>query len=331
MTTSRKQRIIYNHGHSVKDNSDDKKEVEIKFEDNSDDDDTESSLGEVKYSHGNMSINVVDARTFARATRTWTFNREINTDHTAKLKKELLESKDPHFMGSLKVVAQRNSNPLIFRMIDGQHRCAAIREIFATNVHFNMDLIIEVYYVNDIDGSESWELFKKANNVLNVEEKDKTKSGASTVVENLKKKFPKAIYEPKGEKGRVNYPYIDSNNLFLRLKKSKMFDYKTEDEIFEDILHLNLKLSLENKKSIYNSYGDQYKEKIKKSYPKCVISGCYIGLNPIKDDWIKNMESYYEKEKMRKENGGKDKDVANKNNVSNEKVQVEIEIEDEDD
>lgn len=265
------------------------KKIIVDFEDESEDEieiENESFLGEVKYSNGDMSINVVDARKFVISNKNWIFNREVNNEHVSNLKRELLKANSPHLIGTFKLVVEKKSSPLVARIIDGQHRFMAIQQIMDTDTKFNLDIVLEVYYVNDINGPDVWLLFQKANNVLNVQEVDKIVSSASYIVTELSNKFSHNIREPKGKTGRINFPSINSRLLFEKLKKSDIFDYKSKEEVFNLIIEKNLELSKKDVKDYITIFG---KEKFEKAYKKCYKDGCYLGLNE-KFTWFNEIE-----------------------------------------
>jgi hypothetical protein len=147
----------------------------------------------------------------------------MNETHVQNLQLQLKEDQD--LIGTFKVVIERN-NSNCSRVIDGQHRAEALHRIMSTNTKFNMEIKIEVYYVHDIDGPEAWNLFNKANNVLNVIEEDKNTSPASYVVTKLAKEFPVGIYDKK------------INSIFPKIDKKNCLN------ISNNLIYLNIKIKM---------------------------------------------------------------------------------------
>lgn len=257
-------------------------EIEIEFED----EDDETLLGDLAYETKKWSIYIGDAREFINSMKNWAYNRKINECHVQNLISQLKEDQD--LMGTFKVVVERN-NRKNSRVIDGQHRAEALHRIMDTNTKFNMKIKIEVYYVHDIDGSEAWNLFNKANNVLNVVEDDKNITPASFVVEKLAKEFPMGMYDKL--KNNV-FPKIDKKELFDRLKDSDIFQYKNKDEVYDLIINKNIELSKINVKEYTSLMSIVTRERIEKNYKKCKDSGFYLGLYASKSrfDWLQDLE-----------------------------------------
>jgi len=256
----------------------------------SDSDTDEQTIGREVYRENNKTIYVADARSFyLSCIKTWVFNRSLNDEHVDMLKSEILKANHPDFMGTFKLVCSTSGEKSI-RIIDGQHRMAALSKIIESDSKFNMNIILEVYNVSDIDGPESWQLFSKANNVLNVQEKDKSISGASYITSKLAQEFPLAVYDPK--KLRVNFPSIDKRLLFERLKKSSLLESFTEDEVLKMILKKNLDLSKQPQKYYTRKVDEKFQDKLEKGYKKCYKTGCYLGLH-VTDPlyWIRELEA----------------------------------------
>ena len=259
-----------------------KEELEIEFEE---EDDIENMFGEKVYENEKWSLHVADAREFIKM-KNWAYNRKMDESHVQNLVSQLKEDHD--LIGTFKVVVEKN-NHKHSRVIDGQHRAEALHRIMNINTKFNMEIKIEAYYVHDIDGPEAWDLFNKANNVLNVKEDDKSTSASSFVVTKLAKEFPLGIYDKK--KNNV-FPKIDKKELFERLKQSDIFEYKTKDEVYDLIISKNIEWSKINVKEYTSALSTKKRERIEMGYKKTKDSGFYLGLYVTNSQfsWLQELE-----------------------------------------
>jgi hypothetical protein len=98
----------------------------------------------------------------------WAFNRKLNEEHVQKIYQQLCVQNIPYLMGSIKAIRDRDNN---FQVIDGQHRLEALR-LFTTNNKQSVPIIVEIYDVPSVDTDIVLELFKMANNNLNLSIED---------------------------------------------------------------------------------------------------------------------------------------------------------------
>lgn len=202
----------------------------------------------------------------------------------------MLNTNKPDLMGTFKLLVKKD--PFCAKIIDGQHRYFALQQIIDNDTRFNLDVVLEIYYVDDLDGPEAWSLFYKANNVLNIQEKDKTASSSSFVCTNLHREFPLAVRDPKGKSNRVNFPNVDRKALFERLKKSDIFDVYTKEQVYNAIIKKNLELSKKSIKEFTSIVPANKKERIETGYRRCCKTGCFLGLHlgGNRFDWFREIE-----------------------------------------
>jgi len=259
--------------------------VEITFEedrsdeDDSPDDNNHDYLGELVYS-GTPSIYIANAREFSNHTKNWAFNRDIDEKHVQHLKDELESSQTPHFVGTFKVAIDTYNN---VRLMDGQHRHAALRRIITTNSKFNMKLILEVYSVSNVnDGVDTFVLFTKCNNVLNLLNEDIPKKIYAGVVSKLLTDYKQNIRQINAETGREpNYPNISDSKLYKELSKSGIVeDFSvTENELLRLIKAKNSYLSTLTLEELFPfKQTPNEKERCKNGWIKCSKNGFYLGL-----------------------------------------------------
>jgi len=97
----------------------------------------------------------------------WTYQRCIDPEHVNNLLSELSLSK--HFIGTFKALRDSEGS---LKLMDGQHRMAACREMMKLDPKWNMDVMLEVYDTDSFDSRTSFRMFEKANNAKNVNSKD---------------------------------------------------------------------------------------------------------------------------------------------------------------
>lgn len=73
--------------------------------------------------------------------------------------------KNKHFIGTFKVIRDTSGK---IRLIDGQHRLIALTKLMKKDSIFNVNLMVELYDIEDLVSENAVKLFKEANNCLNV-------------------------------------------------------------------------------------------------------------------------------------------------------------------
>jgi hypothetical protein len=219
------------------------------------------------YNNGNIKIYKCTARDIVPNVKLWGSQRSIRKKHVESL---ITSIKKANFlMGTFKLIRDNNSD---VRCIDGQHRITALRKIMEDDPKFDTDIIIELYETDKIDSEYSGDLFKAANNTLNISECDMPNLGAEKIISDLMKHFPGSIIDSQPDT-RVNRPRMNKNELYKHLKE------KTKDLHWEDIL--------ENIKKFNTELGmkERPKHVSLKMLEKVKKSGFYIGT--LKDlSWI---------------------------------------------
>jgi len=170
----------------------------------------------------NFSCYFISSIYFARYLQTWCYNRKINEDHKNKIKKELLEQKDPHLMGTIQIVRDKNQQA---RIINGQHRLKAIQEIIGEDIDNNFEIhcLFEVYDVDILDLINPTEteqehiiqLFKKANSSLYMTPEEENDVLCRKLVDLLSKDFIGIVDK---ETGSVHRPRIVKKDLYEQVK-----------------------------------------------------------------------------------------------------------------
>jgi hypothetical protein len=248
--------------------------------DSSDDeasDNEETIFGDPIYKNLYFELYMVSARLLCNNVGVWSSNRQLNKEHVQALEEGIYKSK--HIIGSIKIMRNKK---LEYRVFDGQHRIQTLKNIFAKDANFNIELLVEMYE-SDFDSTEALTLFSKANNVKNISSDDMPHNLAHKVAGELSKKYPEVFVTPIGDH-RINRPRIDKKVLYQSLKdtlekvstdETKNYP-KTEQEILEAIEKLN---------KIYGTKKIEGFECSVKTYRKAEIFGFYLGLLDTKT-WI---------------------------------------------
>jgi hypothetical protein len=144
----------------------------------------------------------------------WAFNRKLKEDHVQSIYEHLCSQTFPHLMGSIKAIRDTENN---FQIIDGQHRLEALR-LFTTNINKQISIIVEIYDVPSVNSDIVLELFKIANNNLNVSIEDEVDINIARIVNMLSEddELKQGIVDKKV--GRINRPRISKNALYEELK-----------------------------------------------------------------------------------------------------------------
>jgi len=226
-----------------------------------------------------------DAREICANVPIWSSQRALNTDHIQTLARDIKTS--GYVMGTFKIIKHEND----YRIFDGQHRYHALREIFIKDNEFDIEIIVEVYTVDDIDSPEALTLFSRANTIKNVEVKDTPNVISHNVVKYFSQKYSDIFIDSAK---RVNRPRIDKVFFYQKIKsildeisqENPLIENKfpkTADEIIKSIESKNCYYSLKPR--------NQYKNKgiSEVMYIKAKASKFYLGLENM-DEWINSLQ-----------------------------------------
>lgn len=200
----------------------------------------------------------------------WTYQRCIDPGHVNSLLSDLSLSK--HFIGTFKALRDSEGS---LKLMDGQHRMAACREMMKLDPRWNMDVMLEVYDTDSFDSGDSFKMFEKANNVKNVDSKDFPLKVAATIIKRCKNKWPGMLVRPREGK-RVNRPRLDTRTLYRRLKDHLPDKRIGLEELWKEITQANSRLGLCSHKTFGCSHN---------TLKKARSAGFYLGLQ--KDlEWL---------------------------------------------
>jgi hypothetical protein len=162
-----------------------------------------------------MSLCKYDAKTLCTDFDVWAFNRNLKDEHVQKIYDDLCSQKFPHLMGSVKAVKDDNNN---LQIIDGQHRLEALRMFINDYSDQHLHVFVEMYHVPSIHSDVVFDLFRIANNNLNVAVEDDVNMMIATLVNRLIEDpvLGKGIVDKND--GRVNRPRISKKALYEELK-----------------------------------------------------------------------------------------------------------------
>lgn len=175
------------------------------------------------FNHYTMQLYVCQARYFCgRAVDNWDFNRKIDEAHVNSITQELTSAIIPHLLGTIKLVQYKNNGR--YKVIDGQHRLAAISRITQQNLTWDMKLFVEIYDVEDENDTMISDLFEKANNNLNFNNSTDNPRNHNVVVEIVKqaaahKDLCDGIIDTDMSQQSVYRPRITKKELFELFKK----------------------------------------------------------------------------------------------------------------
>lgn len=251
-------------------------------QDKDDEDEDEDYLRNLIYINEHVKFYKTNVRNFVPNIKLWSFQRPVNFDHV----KELVESLKikNHFIGTFKVIKDKDGK---IRLIDGQHRYLAIKELMETDSKFNMDIIIEFYETDKIESEYSINLFNKANSCLNITENDLPNTITTAIVNNICEDFNGMIIDVKDMK-TCNRPRINKKLLYLALKEyvEKIYNNEDEEQVIIDKIYQQIK-------NINITYGNRKRSSFKSvsetMYNKCIKSGLYLGLE-CNFEWMEKLE-----------------------------------------
>jgi len=222
-------------------------------------------LKDMIYEDEHKKLFKTDARDFIPVINIWAQQRQISKEHIKKLEKEVISKK--HFKGNMKLLRDKDNN---CRLIDGQHRYHALKNIMEKDSKFNIYLILEIYETDSFDSDKSIEIFKEVNNCLNVELNDLPDKQSINLLKELIDFFPKMIKDVKEGK-RVNSPCINKRILYNQLKKYFTYSKCDYKNILKQIVETNNKYGMRGRNG--------FKKSTVKQYEKAKKKGFYLGLD----------------------------------------------------
>lgn len=243
-----------------------------------------------------VSYHFLSVRHIAPHLSTWCFNRKMDATHKNKIKLALLNKDLPHLMGSIQVVRDKKLN---CRVINGQHRLAAIQEIIKEDIDmkFKMNVMFEVYDcdIEDLDDLSDVNthvnienIFKIANNNLNMKpEQDHDLFCKQIVIAMMNDSVLKKGIVDKTN-GTVHKPKITAKDLFENFKSHLPFDKikSTVPELVVKIKTINADVSSMPFIKLFSRHNPaQFKQK---QFEKAKALGFYLNLesNMKPCDWI---------------------------------------------
>lgn len=224
-----------------------------------------------------------DASQICEELNTWAFNRKLNVEHIEHIYEELKTSRNPCFMGSIKVIKDASNN---FQVIDGQHRLQAMRKYIndidnglLPNKSKHWNIILEIYYVNSVSDPIVFELFKIANNNLNMTPEDDVNMYIAGVMDAIvsDRELNKGVIDVDG-KG-VHRPRITKKALYEAMKENiRAQDTRfSKEEIVARIKRLNNILG--NKSNLEMFGRKKLTDKNAKQKQKAEKLGFYLNLD----------------------------------------------------
>ena len=169
----------------------------------------------------------------------WTYQRCLDQSHVDSL---VSDFKQPSYtpIGTIKALINKQGE---LKQIDGQHRIAAYKKIINSDAEWNRDVILEVHKTDNFDSESSVHIFKKANNVKNLNIEDFPSKVASRLIKRCRIEWPNMLKTVAIEK-RVNRPKLNSKKLYTLFKQYLMYPSCTlkENDIWKEIIQCNRRM-----------------------------------------------------------------------------------------
>lgn len=209
----------------------------------------------------------------------WAYNRSIDEAHCKRIQEELLTMKYPHLIGSFKI-AKSSDEAQPMKLLDGHHRKSALENILKIHPEFDMEVEVDVYYVNDVENcdKELREIFIRANNNRNVSIMDVPSIIAVEVIDKMIAKWPNNI-KTDDSKGAIK-PNVTKRELYKYIKdalEKERFTGMDAVQIFNKIEAMNNKLRLMPMKELFGRSNPSQKKL--NSHEKALKHGFFLNLD----------------------------------------------------
>jgi hypothetical protein len=226
-----------------------------------------------------------------KISNSWYGNRKINAVKVNELYESITD--ENYYIWTLVAVKELTSNELY--IIDGQHRCEAIRQKITNEPTYDNYVYCNVYTIDTInDTNFIIDLFKKINNNILLNPWDMPVIRITKIVETI-------VIDPILKKGietspkhqRANQPKFHQKQLNAFLNKhSNEIENMDAPEIIHNLKIMNTKLSTMTFQEIFTNHQTLPNEN---AYNKAKELNFYLGFtgsfnyNPIK--WIKQIKT----------------------------------------
>lgn len=243
------------------------------------------------------SIVVIKAEDFVRDTRPWIYNRKLDDDNIAELKKKyLLYDKVYSPLWNISIIYDELSEERTkLYILDGQHRREVLKQLLQEgNIDKNMDIICTIYNIKDCQGDNkkiATELFKKINNNLPLNLKDIPDTFVQDVVDRIisdkvlnPNKSIKTIEKPNIDKKNkdkftAQEPKIHKRELYQKFNEHLIY-YKdlSIDDIVNNLRIIVNKIRFEDCENIYDCTNKEKMDKGCERYEKAKNMDFWLGL-----------------------------------------------------
>lgn len=217
----------------------------------------------------------------------WEFNRNISKEHVQNIVSAIREQKYPHLMGSIKIVKSIEDSTC--KLIDGMHRFTSLIQLREEDPNFDIEVEVDIYYVPDInDNLQLNDLFKRANNNKNIEEKEMPGTKIIEVIDKMIKKWPQNI--KTGDGAGAYRPNITRRDLYLALKSRIEQSKQNSDEIFARIIVINDLIGSTNLKKLFGK--DKVADRKIRIYEKAQKNKFYLNMDCLmnKEWWVSQIK-----------------------------------------
>jgi len=228
-----------------------------------------------------MSFHDCTVRQLIRQVDNWAYNRVLNAEHVKTIKESLLAQKYPHLMGTIKIVCDPNGSK---RIIDGQHRTEAIRQILSEDIEmlWTMNVMVEMYALASIESREVLELYQTANNNLNVKPEDDPDLGLITLLDAIMADPLLSGGVIDKQDGRVNKPRISKKDLFEAFKAAPgcTGGLPTRDVVAR-IKQINAQISMLSNKDLYGRRAETTSQLRLKQRQRAQATNFFLNLDSV--------------------------------------------------
>ena len=217
------------------------------------------------YKDENVEIFKSDARDIINIP-SFDYQRPVDEKHVEILAGDI--KKSGYVFGAFSIVKVKDGeNVYVCRIIDGQHRSCALKKIMEKDSKFNPSVILHCYEVESLDSDEARDLFRKLNNVKNVELSGMPNEIVAKVMDILSLKFQDMFRPTKCSRPRIHKQFLIQKLKFL-IKDNDISVIK----LYQNIIKKNNQSGLTERTKFRQKVGD-------KMYETAKTNGFYLGLD----------------------------------------------------
>lgn len=268
-------------------------EYSYEVEESESDESNDEIFGQLVGQNSEVKVFISDPKLVCSFIKVWECQRKLDEKHVRRILKDQMEKERPYFYGTIKVVKFEDN----FRLVDGQHRLEAARELLKLGKDFR--LLVELIEVDNVE--EMIRKFKEINNVKPMKVSDLPEYCNTKVVYELKSVYKRSFTKSSHPRP----PHTNSKILYNKLKDSGLAAKFSLDE--RTLYNLIRRKNLEYKEKLEKDLSNKRISKKKRQLYRSAIEKGFVLALDTSYEWLYELERQLENNDESNYKSGKNK------------------------